>query len=268
MKLAVSNIAWTSAEDEAAFALLRGSGIAGLEIAPSRIWPVPAEVSLESSLAYRMEMAAKGFEIAAFQSLLFGKNDLTLFGSSTFQPCLDYLVAIGKLAATLGARVLVFGSPRNRSIPEGMSEKTAYAKAIDFFTQLGVQYAGLGIILGIEPNPAAYQCNFIRTVEEAAQVVRDVNSPGVRLHLDAGELQMNDEAIETVVSKHLEIVAHVHASEPMLAPLGPAWDGHRRLASVLKREGYNGWVSLEMKRPAEGLSAVEEAVSHLKEIYA
>ena len=267
MKLAVSNIAWSLEEDAAAFDKLRALGIAGLEIAPPRLWPQPTAVPAEAALAYRAEMAGKGFEIVAFQSLLFGKNDLTLFGSDS-QPCLEYLVEMGRLAARLGARVLVFGSPRNRAVPDGMAPECANSKAVAFFSELAARYAELGVILGLEPNPAAYQCNFVRTVEEAAQLVRAVNSPGFRLHLDAGELQMNGEAIETVVPRHLDITAHVHASEPMLAPLRTAWDGHRRLAAVLKAGGYKGWVSLEMKRPEAGLPEVEASVAHLQELYA
>ena len=268
MKLAVSNIAWSLEEDAAAFEMLRRRGIAGLEIAPPRVWPQPTTVSGEAARAYREEMAAKGFDVVAFQSLLFGKNELTLFGADAPRPCLDYLVEMGRLAARLGARVLVFGSPRNRAVPEGMPPASAWSKAVAFFSELGARYAELGIRIGLEPNPAAYQCNFIRTVEEAAQLVRAVDSPGVRLHLDAGELQMNGEAIETVVPPHLDITAHVHASEPMLAPLQTAWDGHRRLAAVLKAGGYDGWVSLEMKRPEAGLPAVEQAIGHLRELYA
>jgi len=268
MKLAVSNIAWSKEEDPAAFALLQGMGIQALEIAPPRIWPEPAAVSEEIALSYRQEMTAKGFEIVAFQSLLFGKSDLTLFTSESSQPCLDYLVEIGRLAARLGARVLVFGSPRNRAVPEGMPLADAWSRAVDFFAALGARYAELGVILGLEPNPASYNCNFIRTVDEAAQLVRAVGSPGFRLHLDAGEIQMNAEAMETVVLQHLDIVAHVHASEPMLEPLGSTWNGHRRLAALLKQGGYNGWVSLEMKRPTAGLPEVEKAVGILKDLYA
>jgi len=268
MKLAVSNIAWNSEEDPAAFDILRRAGIAGLEIAPSRVFAQPTAVCAETASAYRQAMAAKGFDIVAFQSLLFGKNELSLFGPDSSQPCLDYLVEMGRLAAHLGARVLVFGSPRNRTVPEGMSPECGGAKAIAFFAELGARYAEFGVVLGLEPNPAAYQCNFIRNVGEAAQLVRAVDSPGFRLHLDAGALQMNDEAIATVVPPHLDITVHVHASEPMLAPLQTVWEGHRRLAKVLKEGAYEGWVSLEMKRPEAGLPVVEESISHLQELYA
>ena len=269
MKLAVSNIAWSQEEDPSAFDLLRRMGIKALEIAPPRVWPHPTAVSEESVFAYRQEMRnEKGFEIVAFQSLLFGKNELTLFPSESSQPCFDYLLEIGRLGARLGAKVLVFGSPRNRTVPDGMSEATAMSEAINFFSKLGAKYAEMGIVLGLEPNPSAYNCNFIRNVDEAVQLVRTVDSPGFRLHLDAGALQMNAEKLENVVSEHLDLISHVHASEPMLVPLSDTWDGHHRLATLLKEGGYTGWVSLEMKRPETGLLAVKKAVDLFQQLYA
>jgi len=268
MKLAVSNIAWSAEEDAAAFDLLRRLGIAGLEIAPPRVWPDAAAVTGEAARAYRAEMAACGFEVAAFQSLLFGKNEWNLFDTATASICADYLIALGRLASWLGARSLVFGSPRNRAVPEGMSDGEAQERAAAFFRPVAAAYADLGVVLGLEPNPAAYACNFIQTIDEAAALVREVDSPGFRLHLDAGEMQMNAEAIEAVLPRHLDLVTHVHASEPMLATLADTWDGHRRLAAVLRENQYGGWVSLEMKRPPGGLAEVERAVTLLKEIYA
>lgn len=267
MKLAVSNIAWSLEEDAAAFCLLRRLGIDGLEIAPPRIWPEPVKVSAETATAYKEELAGLGLKTVAFQSLLFGKGDLTLFGSESAAPCRDYLVELGRLASWLGARVLVFGSPRNRAMPDSMSPAGAWSRAVDFFGELGARYAELGVVLGLEPNPAAYGGNFIHTVAEAAALVRTVGSPGFRLHLDAGEMQMNGEAVEEVVAQHLDITAHVHASEPMLAPLADVWKGHARLASALKRHGYDGWVSLEMKRPEGGLPEVERAIGQLQHLY-
>ncbi len=268
MKLAVSNIAWNTEEDSAAFERLRYQGITGLEIAPPRVWPEPAAVSTEAALAYRKEMAALGFDLVAFQSLLFGKNHWNLFQEDSAPECHDYLIELGRLASRLGVRVLVFGSPRNRAVPETMTAEKAEQKAVEFFHSLGCAYAEMGVILGLEPNPAAYACNFIQTIDEAASLIRKVDSPGFRLHLDAGEMQMNDEVIESVVPRHIDLVAHVHASEPMLAPLSASWAGHKRLAAVLKANGYNGWVSLEMKRPPGGLTELKDPLGHLKEIYA
>ena len=266
MKLAVSNIAWSADEDCAAFELLRNLGIEGLEIAPPRVWPEPATVSQDDALAYRRDMKGRGFNLVAFQSLLFGKNHWNLFQPETAPECRDYLIKLGRLASRLGVRTLVFGSPRNRAVPETMEAEEALAKATEFFRPIGAAYTEMNVVLGLEPNPAAYACNFIQTIDEAAELVRRVDSPGFRLHLDAGEMQMNDEAIETVVPRHLDIVSHVHASEPMLAPLS-AWGGHRRLAAVLKSNGYNGWLSLEMKRPEKGLEEVQRSAALLAELY-
>jgi sugar phosphate isomerase/epimerase len=268
MKLAVSNIAWSAEEDLLAFDLLQRHSITGLEIAPSRIWEQPATVPVAAVAEYRRVLATFGLQVVAFQSLLFGRSDLSVFATDSPAACRDYLVEIARLAALIGARVMVFGSPGNRSVPDTMHPSIARGRAVDFFGDLGERCAAMGVILALEPNPKGYGCNFIQTVAEAAALVREVGNPGFRLHIDAGELQMNAEDLEAAVAPNLDITAHVHASEPMLAPLSRAWAGHRRLASALRQGGYEGFVSLEMKRPEGGLSGVQNAVVALHELYA
>lgn len=267
MKLAVSNIAWSKEEDEAAFDLLRRFGIGRLEIAPPRLWSQPGAINRQEAENDRAQIRKAGFEVVAFQSLLFGRDDLKLFPSAASRPCFEYLCQMGRLAGWLGAQVLVFGSPRNRSIPEALAPEAAWSQAVRFFSELAPCLEASGVTLGLEPNPPAYGCNFICTAEEAARIVRAVDAPGFRLHLDAGALQLNDEPIEAVVSENIDLLAHVHASEPMLEPLSPKWTGHRRLAAALRNAGYAGVVSLEMKRPPGGIKELEASLSAFVESY-
>jgi D-psicose/D-tagatose/L-ribulose 3-epimerase len=52
--------------------------------------------------------------VFAAQALLFGRRDLTLFDDAdTRQRTLDYLCIMVRVCARLGARALVFGSPKN-----------------------------------------------------------------------------------------------------------------------------------------------------------
>ena len=70
-KFAVSNIAWTSHDDPAIFALLQKYGVAGIEIAPSKIWPQWIGASQASAAEYRKRLADRGFCVPAMQSIHF-----------------------------------------------------------------------------------------------------------------------------------------------------------------------------------------------------
>src|SRR5258708_16976960 len=137
MKLAVSNIAWPAGMDSLALPILSRHGATGIEIAPTKVWSRPIEVSEAEALAYRRQREGAGFEIVAFQALLFGQPQLSLFAEPR-RPFLDYVERIIQLASWLGARALVFGSPKNRRVGSLDPEK-ARVRAIEMFRALGAR---------------------------------------------------------------------------------------------------------------------------------
>src|SRR5580658_19307 len=108
MKLAVSNIAWPAELDDAALELLSREGIAGLEVAPTKVWPDWAGITPASIRTFRQKVESAGLTISSFQSILFQKPDLLLFGSAAQRQALsDHLLWCADLAAELSAGSLV-----------------------------------------------------------------------------------------------------------------------------------------------------------------
>jgi len=269
MNLAVSNIAWQPEEDAAAFDILRVLGVTLLEIAPSRRWPDPAIAGVADAQLYRQELRTAGFSVASFQAILFGKPELTIFeGPEPRGKCVAYLAHIAQLAAACGTRPLVFGAPKNRRLPEGLPVEDADCIALEFFGELARQAAELGVSFCLEPNPAAYGCNYLTHVTDAARIVRQVNSPGLRFQIDAGELAMNSEAVEPVIKEQADIIGHVHISQAMLAGFEKPWEGHTTLAQARAQINYGLHLSIEMKRPVDGLDGVRRAVEFVRDCYA
>lgn len=266
MKLCVSNIAWNPADDVAAHELLHNAGVTLIELAPTRTWPDLASVTTEQAKTLHASLAHDGLQPAAFQALLFGRGNLQLFNPATRDASLTYLKRVVKLAAQLGAAALVFGSPKNR-LRGDLPPAEAFAQAADFFRALGAHAAALGVRVCIEPNPRDYGCDFVTTVAEAAALVRAVDSPGFRLHGDAGELTMNREDIEAVLGEHGGLLGHFHISEPFLGAFGAPLGDHRRIARALVACGYDGPLSIEMKAQFDGLAAVAQAVRYARENY-
>lgn len=268
MKIAVSNIAWDFSEEGPAAELLQKKKIKGVEIAPTKIWPSPLEASEESVSAYRSWWEERGIAVVAFQALLFGRPDLTLFESEdTREKTFHYLAGIIELASRLGAKVMVFGSPKNRLVGSRDRDRV-WETATDFFRRLGERAAKAQTVFCIEPNAAAYGCDFIRTAQEGRELVRRVNHPGFGLHLDAGVLTLNGESYEKELEESLDCLRHFHISEPHLALIGSGGVDHARIASHLKKTDYRGWVSIEMRNglQSSNLKAVELALdfrSHL-----
>jgi sugar phosphate isomerase/epimerase len=274
MRLAVSNIAWPAGADAdaAAATILRDHGVEGVEIAPTKVWPRPLETSASDRAAYRQSWERRGLPIVALQALLFGRPDLTLFdGPAARAQTIEYLKAMIPLAAQLGAEALVFGSPKNRRVGSRPAiEVDAIARAT--FRTLGDCADRHRVAFCIEPNPLEYQCDYITSAAEGADLVARVASPGFALHLDTAAMTLAGDPFELTFTSARSSGAwrHFHISEPDLAPIDRAAVAHRTAAAAARRAGYARWASIEMKEAADGRSwavALGASLSFVRSVY-
>ena len=271
MILSVSNIAWTPTERLGAYEAMGDAGVEGLEIAPSMFFPQstdPFRPDAEEVRRATGEIAAAGLRLVSMQALLFGCQGAGLFEKpdGLAQFCSGMERAIN-LAGQLEIPNLVFGSPRQRRIPDGQSHEQARAEAVRVFRMLGDRAVAAGTVIAIESNPSAYDTNFLNTLTEAEAFVIDVNHAGIRLILDLGAMAMNGEGTTTAlrVPTLVPLINHVHVSEPHLAP-APATS--RELTPILKAldaAGYSLAVSIEMKRPKGGIEELRQCLCKLQE---
>ncbi|WP_349569999.1 sugar phosphate isomerase/epimerase family protein [Azotobacter salinestris] len=235
MRLAISNIAWERDEDPAIAGLLQARGIDAIDVAPGKYFPEPGQASEREIERVRQWWSARGIEITGMQALLFGTRGLNLFGAAQVREAmLDHLAAVCRIGAHLGARRLVFGSPKNRD-RSGLDDRTAQALAVPFFRRLGDIARAEGVILCLEPNPPRYGANFLTGSLETAHFVRLVEHPAIRMQLDTGTLTLNGEDPRAVLEDCSALVGHVHLSEPDLLPLGDGGADHPGLAGALAR---------------------------------
>ena len=228
---------------------------------------MPLQTAAAELSAYRAWWRERGIQVVALQALLYGHPELVLFGPSERRAdMLQHLTGMMDIAAALGAGPLVFGSPRNRAVG-GVPPDLATRAATKFFREAGARAAERGVALCVEPNPTGYGCDFITTVAEAVALVRDVANPGFGLHVDAGALALNGEPIGATIAGAAAAIRHFHASEPFLAPLGSGTTDHQACAAALRACRYDGWVSLEMRQPPDGLEGVRGSLEVLKTVY-
>src|SRR2546429_5820358 len=102
LRLAVSNIAWESEEDDEIAALLRLDNVSAIEVGPTKWRECPLDATARDIAGYRHEWADRGMRIVSLQSLLFGRPDLQLFGPSR-AALADYLRGMIEFGAALGA---------------------------------------------------------------------------------------------------------------------------------------------------------------------
>lgn len=262
MKLAVSNIAWAAEQDAEVYRLMRDMGFTGLEIAPTRIFKENPYEDLAAARMWKKGLSEEyGFQIPSLQSIWYGRTE-RLFGTENEREILiEYTKHAVDFAEEIGCRNLVFGCPRNRQKSEGADENIA----VRFFREIG-DYAALhNVVIAVEANPPIYNTNYINTTASAIELIETVNSPGFLLNLDIGTMIENHET-PAILSGKEHLIHHVHISEPELKPVLQR-DLHKELYSLLTGIGYQGYVSIEMKKTGIDMLLLAEKMKYVYELF-
>jgi len=268
MRISVSNIAWDRQDDSAVVSLLAQNGVDAIDVAPGKYFGDFATASEEEISEVRRWWSDRGIEIVGMQALLFGTQGLNLFGEpSVRERMLTYLGHVCRIARGLGARFLVFGSPRNRDRSNLDNSATADI-AHDFFRRLGDIAADQGTVICLEPNPPVYGANFMTDATTTAAVVRAVNHPAIRMQLDVGALTLNGESAAEVLATDADLVAHIHASEPELKVLGDCGTDHGPVSSAIRKFCPDKIVTIEMREDGDApLICLERALAFAQRWY-
>lgn len=261
MRLSISNIAWTAEQDDYAYSLMKKYGYMGLEIAPTRIFPESPYDRLDEAVNWSAKLREQyQFTVSSMQSIWFGRQE-KLFGSEAERSTLiDYTKKAIDFATVIGCKNLVFGCPRNRSIPEGANP----ALGVEFFRIIGDYAASKCTVIGIEANPPIYNTNYVNDTETAFDLIEAINSPGVKLNLDIGTMIQNGESLSELERK-VEFINHVHISEPGLKAIKER-ELHQQLKGILKSESYQGFISIEMGK-TDNMQDIDNAMKYVKEIF-
>ncbi len=261
MRLSISNIAWSEGQDEIIYSYMKRYGFTGLEIAPTRWIPHDPYSKIPQAQIISSNIFEKyGFVISSIQSIWYGINENIFESESSYTKLLDYTQKAIIYAEAINCRNLVFGCPKNRNIPEGMSDSTAFG----FFQELGKFASSHHTVLSIEPNPVIYHTNYINTTLQAIQLVNQLNSEGIKVNLDIGAMIENEETLD-ILKNNVSLLNHIHISEPNLEQIKKR-SLHRELATILRKNRYTGFISIEMKRN-EDLKSIEKTLEYVSEVF-
>lgn len=261
MNLSISNIGWTENNDDRMYGLMQEYGFAGLEIAPTRIFPEKPYDRLDEAKAWKEKLIAEyGFSIPSMQSIWYGRSE-KIFGSDEERQALtEYTLKAIEFAECIGCGNLVFGCPGNRFMPDDGDMETA----IRFFRTIGDYAHDHHTVIAMEANPPIYNTNFINTTEEALNLADRVDSEGFMLNLDVGTMIENGEKTGVLTGRE-HMINHIHISEPGLKPIRKR-ALHGELAAMLQDMNYRGFVSIETGRQ-DDMESLAGMMQYVKEIF-
>ena len=167
------------------------------------------------------------------------------------ETCLTYIMNLIDQCVALGCPVLAgphySAVGRTDAVPE--KERKAQWKTVVKNLKKVCKYAEKrGVILALEPLNR-FETDFINTVDQALQMVQDVGSPALKLHLDTFHMNIEEKDSAAAIRKAGKNLAHVHACGCDRGTPGSDhidWPG---IAAALKKIGYDGDLVIESFTP-------------------
>ena len=251
----------------AACRAIRKAGYTGIEIAPFTLAADPTRIPSAQRRECRDAMASAGLTFAGLHWLMVTPQGLHLTapGSALRQRSWDHLRKLMDLCADLGPDgVMVLGSPAQRSTTGGLTRAEATRNLVEGLASIAPHAAARQVTVLLEALPAS-QCDVVRTLDEAAGIVREIGSPYLATLFDVHNAIDETEPHAALVERHLRHIRHVHVNELDGRHCGAGGYDYKPVLEALRRGNYAGWISLEafdFTPGAERLAA--ESLRHLE----
>jgi sugar phosphate isomerase/epimerase len=160
----------------------------------------------------------------------------------------EYLETSLALAERLGAKVIVFGSPGARTVPEGFPRDRAWAQLQAFLRACAavIDAHGYGMTIGIE-GLRKPETNIVNSVKEAAALARSVDHPRIRIIVDFYHVAFEHEDPDVILAER-DLIVHTQIADPASRDFPVRAEGEPRYARFfenLRTIGYHGRVSVE-----------------------
>lgn len=247
MKFAICNELFEGWEFDRVCRFVKSAGYDGLELAPFTLAARITDVTASARALLRRVAADAGVEIIGLHWLL-AKTEgfhLTSPDPSVRQRTSAYLIALAEACRDLGGAVMVFGSPKQRSLLPGVSLDQALDLAAETFRPVLPTLSSAGVTICMEPLSPA-ETDFVNTCSEAMDLAGRLSHPNFVLHLDVKAMASEPTPMTELIGRHANRAGHFHANDPNLRGPGFGETDFVPIFKALEDAGYDRWVSVEV----------------------
>lgn len=247
MKYAICNEIFEGWEHDRIFAFIAELGYLGLEIAPFTLASDIHSITAATRRELKLRAKNAGISIIGLHWLLKNTQGLHLTSDDpeVQRNTGAYLSALAECCADLGGNILVLGSPQQRSLRPGVSRDQAYnfaAKTISFCLPI---LENTGVYLALEPLARA-ETNFLNTAAEAVTLIKKIDHPHIKLHLDVKAMSDESTPIPEIIHTSKTDLVHFHANDSNRRGPGFGDVSFKPIFQALQDAQYGGWVSVEV----------------------
>ena len=223
-------------------------GYTGLEVAPFTLASRITDVSSDTLATMKQQAADCGLTVIGLHWLL-AKTEglhLTTMDQPVRDATADYLGELAKACHALGGDIMVFGSPPQRNLQDGVSMQQALENATDVFKKCMPILGDHGVKLCMEPL-TSNETDFIRTCADAMQLIEMVDHPNFILHQDVKAMSgAETDPIPDLIHRHKDMLGHFHVNDTNLLGPGMGKTNFAPIFQALQEVEYDGWVSVEV----------------------
>lgn len=248
---------------------VRDAGYSGIEIAPFTLGKLAGDVTGAEREAIRGAAQGAGLDIVGLHWSLAKTTGFHI--NSPDEGVRDrtaaYLIELTNLCADIGGTVMVFGSPKQRNVIDGVTQAQAWSYAVETFRAIVPALENRGVTLCLEPL-APEETNFINTADDAVRIIREIDSPCFQLLLDVKAMSSETKPIDQIIRENRSTVKHFHANDANLRGPGFGNTDFVPIAAALREIDYSGWVSVEVfDFSPDPLTIAVQSMMYLKSVF-
>jgi sugar phosphate isomerase/epimerase len=232
-----------------AFDRLAALGYDGVEVTPWTFTDSVRTVATEETRAVREAAASAGLDVIGIPRVFRASDDehIGTPDAARRERTVDALRATVECCGAIGGDVVVFGSPNQRSVPDGVDREAVWDNAVESFADPDLLAAleRTGVTLCMEPLSAPHT-DFVTTTDEAVAFAEAVDHPNVGVCLDGYHLASEDEPIPDLLRRAAPHLAHFHADNTEGRGPRHGTVDYGPIVETLRAVGYDGYASLEI----------------------
>lgn len=244
-------------------------GYDAIEIAPFTLAPLVTDISAAERERIRAAAQQAGLAISGIHWVLARTEGLhvTHPDPAVRERTSRYLCALVDFCADIGGHIIVFGSPQQRRLLDGVSPAQGWAWATETFKPAVAHALRRGVTICLEPLSPA-ETNFINTAAEAIRFVQQFRAASFKIILDVKAMCAEAKPIPQIIAESWPHFAYFHANDRNLKGPGFGEVDFRPIAAALRQVGYRGYVSVEVFNFDEGPETIAtRSLAYLREVF-
>jgi sugar phosphate isomerase/epimerase len=249
VKISICNELFQGWSIEKVFEYAAQLGYDGVEIAPYTLADSVTEISPKRRKAIRRAAEENGIEIVGLHWLLAKPEGLYINHPDEIIRIRtqEYMEELIHFCADIGGKILVHGSPHQRTVQEGWDLQESWDFAKETFSVCLKTAQKRNVLYCIEPL-AHVNTNFINTVAEAIRLVKEIRHPNFKMVFDCRSASIQEKSASEAVLRALDsgYLRHVHINDANGS--GPGF-GDTDFVPILKnlvKNGYKNYISVEV----------------------